>query len=122
MMPRSPFTRMPILLFVASLVCGGCGILYTDVQVPRAYRSASPIDVSSKPTDPLVTGKSCNQSVLFLFAWGSGGYVDAVRNALEGQPPGSVLYDVQIDLKAEVYVIGLYTRTCTIVTGKVGSL
>ena len=118
--PRLPQTCM--ILILLSMFLGGCGILYTDVQVPRAYRSASPVDVTSKPTDSVVTGKSCNKSVLFLFAWGRGGYVDAVRNALEGQPTGSILYDVQIDLKAEVYLIGLYTQTCTIVTGKVGTL
>ena len=52
---------------------------------------------------------------------GNGGYVEAVRQALENEPTGSVLYDVQTDMKANVYLIGLYTRTCTVVTGKVAS-
>ena len=113
--------RTVLILVFAAVLLGGCGLLYTNVEVPRAYRSASPSDVNSKASDKIVTGEACNYSVLFLVAWGNGGYVAAVRNALEGEPPGSTLYDVQTDLKANVYVIGLYTRTCTVVSGKVSS-
>ena len=112
--------RLGLSLLAAVVILNGC--IYTDVQVPRAYRSATPIDVVSKPSDKLVTGESCNHSVLFLVAWGNGGYVEAVRNALAEERLGSVLYDVQVDRKAKVYLFGLYTEGCTIVTGRVGSL
>ena len=87
-MQQRQFMNACLLLISLAILLGGCGILYTDVQVPRAYRSASPIDVPSKPSDKMVTGEGCNQSVLFLVAWGNGGYVEAVKNALEGEPAG----------------------------------
>ncbi len=120
-MHQRRFLRPVPILASAAMLLTGCGLLYTDVQVPRAYRSASPIDVASKASDKIVTAEACNRSVLFLVAWGNGGYVEAVRQALENEPTGSVLYDVQTDMKANVYLIGLYTRTCTVVTGKVAS-
>ena len=46
----------------------------------------------------------------------------AVKDALEEEPPGSVLYDVQTDTKANVYVLGVYTRVCTVVSGRVATL
>jgi hypothetical protein len=121
LMRQTRFIWTISLLVLVTVLLGGCGILYTDIQVPRAYRSATPIDVTSKASDKIVTGEGCNQSVLFLVAWGNGGYNGAVRNALENEPPGSILYDVKIDQKAEIYLIGLYTHTCTVVTGKVSS-
>lgn len=95
----------------------GCGILYTNVRVPYAYRSATPGEVKSEKSDPAVTGKGCNYSLLFLFAWGKGGYASAVQQALEKEPNG-ILYDVKSDIQL-TSILGLYTRTCTIVTGKV---
>ena len=114
------FAKVKVMLIGALMFLGGC--LYTDVQVPRAYRSASPIDVKASPSDKLVAGESCNHSVLFLMAWGNGGYVGAIRNALANEPTDSILYDVHVDLKAKAYVFGLYLQTCTVVTGKVGSV
>ncbi len=111
------FSGLVLTLFVS-----GCGIIYTDVHVPRAYRSATPIDVQANSTDKVVNGESCSRSVLFLVAWGNAGYAEAVRDALKEEASGAILYDVQTDLKAQIYMIGLYTRTCTIVTGKVGHL
>ncbi len=119
---QQQFVRGSMLLLVLTWVLGGCGLLYTDVQIPRAYRSASPIDVKTNSTDKIVIGESCNHSVLFLVAWGNGGYVGAIRHALANEPTGSILYDVQADLKAKAYVFGLYTQTCTVVTGRVGTL
>ncbi len=113
--------RAGTCLIVAGLLMSGCGLLYTNVHLPRAYRSATPVDVASKPSDKMVTGEACNHSVLFLVAWGNGGYATAVGRALDGEAAGSILYDVQSDLKATVYLFGLYTRSCTIVTGKVAS-
>ena len=109
------------ILILMAFLLSGCGLLYTDIHLPRAYRSASPIDVDSKASDTIVTGEGCNLSVLFLVAWGNGGYAEAVKNALAEEPSGSILYDVYTDLNAQAYLFGLYTRSCTIVTGKVWS-
>ena len=110
-----------LLLIVAMVLLNGC--IYSDVQVPRAYRSASPVDVESKAkaSDKVVTGEGCNKLVMFLVAWGNGGYAAAVNNALENEPHGSILYDVHIDVKAESYFIGVYSKVCTVVTGKVAT-
>jgi len=109
-----------IVLFVFSL--GGCGLLYTNVHVPRAYRSATSGDVPSGKTDKIVSGEACNQSLLFLVAWGDGGYAAAVRNALQQEPSNAMLYDVTADTLAQSVLFGLYTRLCTVVTGKVAHL
>jgi len=96
----------------------GCGIIYTNVHVPRAYRSATPSDVKAQKSDNLVKGTACNRSILFLVAWGDGGYAAATRDALKNEPDGAVLYDVRADLKAQSFVLGLYTKVCTVVSGK----
>ena len=107
------------LVVLTVLLLGGC--IYSDVQVPRAYRSASPIDVQSKykKTDKVVTGEGCNKVVLFLVAWGNGGYAAAVTDALKNEPPGAILYDVHTDTSAESYAFFVYSKACTVVTGKV---
>lgn len=121
-MTRHRYSRNAVTaVILAAWLVSGCGLLYTNVHVPRAYRSATPVDVAAKASDRIASGEACNYSVLYLVAWGNGGYAAAVKDALEGTPPGSILYDVQSDLKASVYVIGLYTRSCTVVTGKVAS-
>ena len=105
------------IFLIAVIGLSGCGIVYTNVLVPRSYRSATPAEVKSDNGDKTVSGKSCNQSVLFLVAWGNGGYAAAADKALESQGD-SILYDVKADLQA-LSVLGLYTRSCTIVTGRV---
>ncbi len=112
-------TGAAALVLAAAL--GGCGILYTGIEEPYSYRSASPIDVKAAAADPIATGQACNQSLLFLVSWGNGGYIDAVNNALKGDTK-DVLYDVKADVKVQAYVLGLYARTCTVVTGKIGRL
>jgi hypothetical protein len=109
------------LVFVA-LVAGtaiGCGALYTDIRVPRAYRSAAPSDVTATLSDETVSGEACYQSLLFLFAWGDASYATAARHALGGHP-NATLYDVKADQKATSYLVGLYSQICTVLTGKVG--
>ena len=106
---------LPVLLLAAA--SSACGILYTNVKLPRGYRSASPSDVKSAPDDPLVTGKSCSRSALYLVAWGDSSYASAVQDALKGRD--GILYDVRSDMQAKAYLLGLYTRACTILTGKV---
>lgn len=112
-MQKSPLVALPLL---ASLVLGGC--LYADVRWPRAYRSATPSDVKAAATDPVVSGTSCNTALLYLVAWGDAGYAAAVRAALKDQGEG-LLYDVRSDVKMKSYLLGLYSRSCTVVTGRV---
>jgi TRL-like protein family len=89
------------------------------VRVPRAYRSALPADVKASPADRTVTGESCYQSLLYLVAWGDTSYAAATTQALRDDP-GATLYDVKADAKVTSVLLGLYTRACTVVTGKVG--
>lgn len=94
-----------------------CGLIYTNIHGPRSYRSASPAEVKAASDDPLVQGKACNYSVLYLVAWGNGGYAAAVRQALKDHPD-RILYDVKTDMKVKSILIGLYTKVCTKVTGR----
>ena len=105
-----PFALLPLFL-------SGC--LYTDIRVPRAYRSATPADVKAAADDPAVSGRSCDRTVLFLVAWGDAGYAAAVKDALKDKAE-AILYDVRSDVKINSYLLGLYSQTCTIVSGRVG--
>lgn len=108
------------LLGAAAALTSGCGLLYTNVRVPRSYRSATPIEVKADSSDALATGSACNQSVLYLVAWGEGGYASAVKAALaSSSTPDGVLYDVRADQKVTSILLGLYTKTCTVVSGRV---
>jgi len=101
------------------LVLSFTGCLYTNIHAPRAYRSATPADVKANTSDPTVSGRSCYRSALFLFAWGDAGYSAALADALSDKP-NSVLYDVNTDTHVRSYVLGVYTRICTVVSGRVG--
>src|ERR1035437_5428808 len=110
-------TARPFLIALLVGATSACGILYTDVKVPRGYRSATPADVKTSPDDPLVSGQSCSRSLLWLVAWGDTSYDAALKDALKSRD--GIMYDVRSDLKVNAYVLGLYTKTCTILTGKV---
>ena len=111
---------LPIAVIFLTLGLSGCGVIYTNVRLPRAYRSAVPSEVKAAPSDPVVSGKSCNKSALFLFAWGDASYAAAAKNAL-GSDSDGVLYDVKSDLSA-FSLLGIYTKTCTLLTGKMGKI
>lgn len=104
---------------LAILFLPGCGLIYTDIRTPYGYNTATPADVKAQSGDETVSGESCNRSVLHLVAWGKGGYAAAVDKALAGRKD-MILYDVRSDLKVQSYVLGVYTRTCTVVTGRLG--
>jgi TRL-like protein family len=110
------FLVMTLLLTV--LIASGCGLLYTDIRLPRAYHSATPSDVKTHPADKIASGEACNQSILYLIAWGDASYAAAVARALSGEGD-AILYDVKADIKATNILFGVYARICTIVTGKV---
>ncbi len=104
--------------FLAAALLSGC--LYSNVVRPRAYRTAGPADVKAAGTDELVSGEACMQSVLYLIAWGDSGFAAATRKALGGRE-GKILYDVRTDIKTRAYVLGLYAKACTVVTGRLGN-
>lgn len=108
--------RLLLVPLIAGLL-SGCGLLYTDIRLPRAYRTAVPSEVKSTPEDPSVKGRACSRSVLYLVAWGDGGYSAAAADALK-EHPDRLLYDVKSDRHAFSVLLGLYTRTCTLLTAK----
>jgi len=113
--------RVPALtaiLVLSAFLLGGCGLLYTNIRLPYSYNAATPADVHADKEDPIATGRACDKTLLFLVAWGDAGYASAVRQALEPYSKAT-LYDVKTDVRVESYVVGLYTRSCTIVTGRV---
>lgn len=97
------------------------GCLYTNVHGPWAYRAPTPAEVKSAAGDEMASAEACSQGLLYLVAWGNGGYAAAVQKALAGKPE-AILYDVKTDVHVSSYVLGLYTRSCTVVSGKVGHL
>jgi hypothetical protein len=103
-----------------ALLLSGCGIVYTNVRTPYAYRAATPSEVKTSPMDELATGRACDYSLLFLVAWGNSGYLAATEDALKGKPQEAILYDVKTDLAATSLILGTFTRLCTVVRGKVG--
>jgi len=110
-----------LLLPLLAAATSACGILYTDAKVPRGWRTASPSEVKSSPDDPLVQGESCAHAVLWLVAWGDSSYDRALKDALQHAPGGprdGIMYDVRSDLKVKAYVLGLYTKECTVLNGK----
>jgi len=104
------------MVLAAASTLGGC--LYANVRTPRAYRSATPADVKSDPSDPIVAGEACSRVVLYMVAWGDAGYAAATKAALVSAPEG-VLYDVRVDQRINSYVLGIYAKTCTIVSARV---
>lgn len=107
---------MRALAVAVAALLSGC--LYANVRAPRAYRSATPADVKSEPGDPLVAGEACGRMLLYLFAWGDTGYAAAAKAALKDDPEG-VLYDVRVDQRVNSYVVGLYAKTCTVLSARV---
>lgn len=105
-------------LLTAAFLLAGCGAIYTNISTPRAYRSATPADVKANASDPVVEGRACARSILFLVAWGDTGYAAATRDALRDHPE-DILYDVRSDMQVRAYVLGAYTQVCTIVTGRI---
>ena len=106
-----------LALAVLAAAAAACGILYTDVKLPRGYRSATPSDVKTAPDDPSVSGRSCSRSLLWMVAWGDESYDAALKNALGARD--GILYDVRTDVKVNAYALGLYTKVCTVLSGKV---
>ena len=99
-----------------SLALSGC--LYANVREPLSYRSPTPADVASVGDE--VHGEACNHVILWLLAFGDGGYDAAVADA-RASAHAPLLADVKADTEL-LNVIGVYQRQCTTVAGRVASL
>ena len=98
-----------------ALVLGGC--IYANVNAPLSYRSPTPGDVQPATLGPEVQGEACNHLVLFLVAWGNGGYSAAVEDA-KAKGGATLLADVQADQRV-FNILGVYQKSCTRVRGRV---
>jgi hypothetical protein len=102
-----------IAIVVFAFTANGC--IYSNVHTPLSYRSPTPSDVPG-PLGPEVTGEACNHVVLWLVAWGDGGYSAAVQDAKRGSG-ARMLVDVEADTKL-FNVLGVYQQSCTRVRAK----
>jgi hypothetical protein len=100
----------------AALALAFSGCLYANVQQPLSYRSPTPGDVAGQLGSE-VEGRACNHLVLYLVAWGDGGYRAAIEQA-KAQTGAKLLADVQVDT-AFFNVLSVYQRTCTVVRGRI---
>jgi hypothetical protein len=99
-----------------SVLLSGC--LYADVRAPLSYGSATPGDAGGN-LGKEVTGTACNTAILWLVAFGNGGYEGAVRDAEKTVPDAPFLVDVKADTTYTNILFGLYQHQCTHVTAKV---
>jgi hypothetical protein len=103
------------LVAIASLT----GCLYTDVRAPLSYGSATPGDANGSLGGE-VSGEACNTAILWLVAFGDGGYEAAVRNA-KGTGHAPFLVDVKADTTYTNVLFGVYQHQCTAITARVPS-
>jgi hypothetical protein len=105
------------ILGVAALATLLTGCLYADVRAPLSYGSATPSDANGS-LGREVTGSGCNTAILWLIAWGDGGYDAAVRNA-KSAVDAPFLVDVKADTTYTNVILGLYQHQCTNVTARI---
>lgn len=98
-----------------SLLLTGC--IYADVRAPLSYGSATPGDAGGSLGQE-VTGSGCNTAILWLFAWGDGGYEAAVRDA-KSAVNATFLVDVKADTTYTNVLLGVYQHQCTKITARV---
>ena len=101
---------------LASALLTGC--LYADVRAPLSYGSATPGDANGN-LGKEVTGSACNSAVLWLVAWGDGGYDGAVRDAKKQAGDAPFLVDVKADTTYSNILFGIYQHQCTNVVARV---
>ncbi|MEK7287295.1 MAG: TRL domain-containing protein [Elusimicrobiota bacterium] len=111
--------RMTAWPLLSAALLSACGLIYSNVHIPYGYNTATPSDVKAGADDETVNGEACSYSLLYLVAWGNGGYAKAANKALGGRTD-VILYDVKTDMKATAVLLGLYARTCTVITGRAG--
>jgi hypothetical protein len=107
-----------VVIRFAALASLLTGCIYTDVHVPLSYGSATPSDAGGN-LGAEVAGSACNTAILWLVAWGDGGYDAAVRDARSRVAPAPpFLVDVKADTTYTNYVFGIYQHQCTNVTAR----
>lgn len=106
------------LVLLASFLLGGC--IYSDVRGPLSYRSPTPGDVGGHLGEE-AKGSACNTAILWLVAFGDGGYDAAMADA-RSQSKASLLADVKADTSYTNVFFGFYQRQCTTVTGRVATV
>jgi TRL (tRNA-associated locus)-like protein len=104
------------IVAAGALACLLTGCLYTDVRAPLSYGSATPSDAGGN-LGKEVSGSACNTALLWLVAFGDGGYDAAVRNARESTN-AAFLVDVRADTAYTNVLFGLYQRQCTKITAR----
>jgi len=104
--------------FIA-LACALIGCIYTDVRAPLSYGSATPSDANGN-LGAEVTGSACNTAILWLVAFGDGGYEAAVKDA-RGRTNAPFLVDVKADTFYQNVLFGIYQRQCTQISARVPS-
>jgi hypothetical protein len=109
-------TSWLLALSASCLLCNAC--LYADVRAPLSYGSATPGDANGN-LGREVTGSACNVGILWLVAFGDGGYDAAVRDARAQAPGAPFLVDVKADTSYTNVLLGVYQRQCTNVTARV---
>jgi TRL-like protein family len=107
---------IPALLAPAALV----GCIYSDVHAPLAYRSPTPGDVGGS-LGPETQGTACNTAILWLVAFGDGGYDAAVKDA-KTNANAVLLADVKADTAYTNILFGVYQRQCTVITARVANV
>jgi hypothetical protein len=110
-----PLLARIILMSLALPGLSAC--LYTDVRAPLSYGSATPSDANGN-LGAEVKGSACNHAVLWLVAFGDGGYDAAVADA-RGTTHAPFLVDVKSDTSYRNVLFGVYQRQCTNITARV---
>jgi hypothetical protein len=109
---RSSLVAALLFLLPSASAC-----LYTDVRAPLSYGSATPSDANGA-LGREVKGSACNYAILWLVAFGDGGYEAAVADA-RGSSNAPFLVDVKSDTSYNNVLFGVYQRQCTHVTARV---
>ena len=104
--------RLAVAL-TSGLALSSC--VYANVSAPLAYRSPTPGDVTA-PLGAEVIGEACSRLVLYMVAWGDGGYGAAVEDA-KAKSGAALLVDVQSD-RSVFNILSVYQRVCTRVRGR----
>jgi hypothetical protein len=108
---------MRALLSTVALAVALPGCLYADVRAPLSYGSATPSDANGS-LGAEVKGSACNVGILWLVAFGDGGYDAAVRDA-RGNTNAAFLVDVKSDTTYKNILFGVYQRQCTEITARI---
>ena len=98
---RTIINNVRMAIIVASLLASGCA--YSNIQRPLGTEF-NETELGTK------TGRSYNQSVLWLVAWGNGGTKAAAED-------GKITVIRHADVQVFSVLLGLYSKVTTVVYG-----